>query len=357
MATIRDVAKKAQVHPSTVSRVFSGKASISEATRQRVLTAADDLGFQPNAIARSLKTQKTHTIGMVVPHVFEGFFDDSFFPQIMRGMLDAAYQQRFKLIVGGCQGHQDEIWQIKDIMQTSQADGIVVMSSRLDVDTLDQLIELNTPFVLIGHPPSEKFSHINWVDADNKTATQIAVEYLISLGHQRIAYVGGDPKTLTTRERQQAYQDTLQAHGLKANPKWIDYGYFDEPGGYTAVQRMKILGPDAPTAYYAANDLMAIGILRAAAELGLSVPEEISVMGTNNSYLSQHTTPALTTVDVPYAEIGKKAVELLITQIINLNKAPSSYLEDCQLVVRASTGPAARVKRISKQDGVIHDHS
>jgi DNA-binding LacI/PurR family transcriptional regulator len=339
MATIRDVARKAEVHPSTVSRVFSGNASISEATKARVLDAADDLGFQPNAIARSLKTQRTNTIGMVVPHVYEGFFDDSFFPQIMRGMLDAAYQQHFRLIVGGSHGHKDEISQIKDIMRSSQADGIVVMSSRLDVDTIDRLQELETPFVVIGHPPSEKHAGISWVDADNNLATTNAVEYLISLGHRRIAYVGGDPKTLTTRERQQAYESAMQAAGLNVHPKWIDYGYFDEPGGYTAVQRMKTLGAESPTAYYAANDLMAIGILRALAEIGLSVPQDVSVMGTNNSYISQHITPALTTVDVPYAEIGKKAIELLITQITNLSEIPSSYLEECQLVVRASTGP------------------
>ncbi|MFN2144213.1 MAG: LacI family DNA-binding transcriptional regulator [Anaerolineales bacterium] len=342
MATIRDVAREAQVHPSTVSRVFSGNASISEATRKRVLDAADDLGFQPNAIARSLKTQKTNTIGMVVPHVFEGFFDDSFFPQIMRGMLEAAYQHQFRLIVGGSQGYSDEISQIRDIMQSSQADGIVVMSSRLDVDTVDRLLELDTPFVLLGHPPKVTHELISWVDADNQIATRIAVEYLISLGHTRIAYVGGDPKNLTTQERQQAYEDTMRSAGLSINPRWIDYGYFDEPGGYTAVQRMKTLGDESPTAYYAANDLMAVGVMRALAELGIAVPEEVSVMGTNNSYLSQHTTPTLTSVDVPYAEIGKKAVELLITQVTDLNITPSSYLEDCHLVLRASTGPAAR---------------
>ncbi|MBN2045530.1 MAG: LacI family DNA-binding transcriptional regulator [Anaerolineales bacterium] len=341
MATIRDVARKAKVHPSTVSRVFSGKASISEATRKRVLSAAENLGFQPNAIARSLKTQKTHTIGMVVPHVFEGFFDDSFFPQIMRGMLEAAYQHHFRLIVSGSQGYTDEISQIKDIMRSSQADGIVVMSSRLDVDTVDRLLELDTPFVLIGHPPKENHHQISWVDADNQIATRKAIQHLINLGHKQIAYVGGDPKNLTTRERQQAYEDTMRASGLAIEPNWIDYGYFDEPGGYTAVQRMKTLGNNAPTAYYAANDLMAVGILRALTELGRCVPEEVSVMGTNNSYLSQHTTPALTTVDVPYAEIGKKAVELLITQVTNLNKTPSSYLEDCHLVLRSSTGPVA----------------
>lgn len=345
MATIRDVAKKAHVHPSTVSRVFSGNASISEATRQRVLDAANVLGFQPNAIARSLSTQRTHTIGMVIPHVFEGFFDDSFFPQIMRGILEAAYRHQFRIILSGSQGHQDEISQIIDIMQSSQADGIVVMSSRLDVDTVDQLRELNTPFVLLGHPPKESLQEIVWVDADNKLATKQAIEYLISLGHTQIAYVGGDPKTLTTQERQQSYEETMHAAGLTINPRWIDYGYFDEPGGYTAVQRMKNLGKDAPTAFYAANDLMAVGIMRALSELNLRIPQDISVMGTNNSYISQHTEPPLTTINVPYAEMGKKAVELLITQISKMNHSPASYLEGCQLVLRASTGPVDKSKR------------
>ncbi len=348
MATIRDVAKKAQVHPSTVSRVFSGHTSISEATRQRVFDAADELGFQPHAIARSLSTQRTNTIGIVIPHVFEGFFDDSFFPQIMRGMLEAAYQHGFRLIVGGSQGYQDEISQIMDIMQSSLADGIVVMSSRLDVDTVDQLREFETPFVLVGHPPSKENAGIIWVDADNQLATRQAIEHLISLGHKKIAYVGGDPKTLTTRERQQAYEDAMKAAGLQVNEKWIDYGYFDEPGGYTAVQRMKILGEDKPTAFYAANDLMAIGVIRALTELGLRVPEDISVMGTNNSYISQHTSPPLTTIEVPYAEIGKKAVELLITQITKMNKTPASYVEDCHLVVRGSTGPVSKKLNAAK---------
>jgi DNA-binding LacI/PurR family transcriptional regulator len=342
MATIRDVAKKAQVHPSTVSRVFSGNASISEATRQRVLDAADLLGFQPNAIARSLSTQRTQQIGIVVPHVFEGFFNDSFFPQMMRGMLDAAYKHNYRLVLGGSQGYKDEISQIIDIMQSSQADGIIVMSSRVDVDTIDQLNELDTPFVLIGHPPSKEHSHITWVDTDNQQSTQQAIEHLLKLGHRKIAYVGGDPKNLTTAERQLAYEQTLKKAGVSPNPKWIDYGYFDEPGGYTAVQRMKTLGDQTPSAYYAANDLMAVGILRALDELNLKVPEDISVIGTNNSYISKHTTPPLTTIEVPYAEIGRKAIDLLITQIKKDNKTPANYVESCKLIMRSSTGTAKK---------------
>ena len=340
MATIRDVAQKANVHPSTVSRVFSGHTGISEATRQRVLATAAELGFQPNAIARSLSIQRTNTIGIVIPHVFDGFFEDSFFPQIMQGMLNVAYQHGFRLIVSGSQGHQDEFAQITQIMGSSQADGIVVMSSRLDVDTVGSLRHQKTPFVLLGHPPSEDDTDIAWVDADNQHATQQAIQHLLDLGHARIAYVGGDPEVMVTSQRQDAYQQALQAAGITPRKEWVDYGYFDEPGGYTAVQRMSILGQQAPTAYYAANDLMALGIIRALQEQGLRVPQDVSVIGTNDSPFAAYTTPPLSTITVPYAKMAGKAVELLIEQITNGRIAEKTHIIDCSLNLRGSTAAA-----------------
>lgn len=341
MATIRDVAERAQVHPSTVSRVFSGHPRISEATRGKVLAVAEELGFRPNAIARSLSIQQTNTIGIVIPHVFEGFFHDSFFPQIMRGMLEASFHNGFRLIVGGTEGYEDEFEQIKQITASSQADGIVVMSSRVDVDTVGCLKDMNMPFILIGHPPSKEYQDIAWVDANNHQATHQAIDYLISLGHERIAYVGGDPENLTTQEREKAYIESLVAAGITPNPKWIDYAYFDEPGGYLSVQRMKMLGDQAPTAYYAANDLMAVGVLRALEELGTRVPDEVSVMGTNNAPYAAYTHPALSTIHVPYAEMARKAVELLIERI-NSGESHTGYSAtvECSLVIRASTGKA-----------------
>jgi len=337
MVTIRDVAQKANVHPSTVSRVLSGYSGISEGTRDHVLATAKKLGFRPNVIARSLTTQRTNTIGIVIPHIYEGFFNDNFFSQVMRGMIKASYEHDFRLILGGCENYQDEIEQIKQIMGSSQADGIVVMSSRLDVDTVGELKDQNTPFVLIGHPPSESCQDISWVDANNQQATEQAIEYLLKLGHQRIAYVGGDPENMTTQEREIAYLETMRNFGINPNPKWIDYGYFDEPGGYIAVNRMKNLGPETPTAYYAANDLMAAGIMRALHELNIRVPEAVSVIGTNNAPSAAHTRPPLSTVHVPYAEMAGKAVEMLIEEIGNGNLSKKNQTIDCSLVIRSST--------------------
>ena len=338
MSTIRDVAVRAGVHPSTVSRVFSGKAKISEDTRDRVFEAATALGFHPNAIARSLSVQRTYTIAVVVPHIFPGYFEDAFFPQVMRGLLDVAYQHGYRVLVGGSSSFADEITQTFEILGSRQADGIVVLSNRLDVDTVGALRRQETPFVLIGRPP-ENYSDVPWVDADNQLYTQQAVEHLIGLGHRQIAFVGGDPEVAVTTERHQGYTAAMNNAGLPIHSQWIDYGYFAEEGGYWAVKRMIPLGAYAPTAYYAANDLMAIGVMRALRERGIQVPQQVSVVGTNDSPESQHVTPALTTLRVPYCELAAEATRILIEGIDTDEQSNVQKYIDCQLIIRGSTAP------------------
>ncbi len=337
MTTIRDVAARAGVNPSTVSRTFSGQAKISERTRHRVLIAAQELDFQPNAIARSLSVQRTNTIAVIVPHIFPGYFEDCFFPQVMRGLLTVAYQHGFRVLVGGSNSHEDNITQTFQILGSRQADGILVLSNRLDVDTVGALRRQTTPFVLIGRPPAN-YADVPWVDADNERYTRIAVEHLIELGHQRIAFVGGDPEVAVTGERLQGYTLAMNAADLRQRSAWIDYAYFAEEGGYKSVQRMLQLGEDAPTAYYAANDLMAIGILRALRQANIAVPDAVSVIGTNDSPEAQHVFPALTTLRVPYAEMAEVATEILIAAIESNAPSAQRYV-DCELLIRNSTGP------------------
>lgn len=338
MPTIRDVAARAGVHPSTVSRVFSDSTKISSRTRRQVLDAATALNFHPNAIARSLSVRKTNTLAVVVPHIFKGFFEDSFFPQIMSGLLDAAYAQGFRVLVGGSHSEEDEVVQILQILGSRQADGIVVMSRRLSVDTVGALRRHSTPFVLIGRPPAD-YADVNWVDAANEANTQMAVEHLIKLGHRRIAFVGGDPDVAVTQERLQGYRNALSKANLPQHPGWVDFGYFAENGGYQAVQRMLPLGELAPTAYYAANDLMAIGVLRALRDLGIAVPEQVSVIGTNNAPEARHVTPPLTTLEVPYAQMAMYAADWLLRIVTQNATGVLQKVVDCNLIVRGSTGP------------------
>lgn len=340
MATIRDVAAKAGVNPSTVSRVFSGKAKISEQTQQRVLSAAKLLGFHPNAIARSLSVRRTNTIAIVVPHIYDGYFDDSFFPQVMRGLLQAAYPLGFRVLVSGSSSHADVISQTFQLLGSRQADGIVVLSNRLDVDTVGALAAQGVPFVLLGKPPAP-YAAINWIDADNEACTARVVSQLIEQGHRRIAFVGGDPDVAVTGERLRGYQQAMHAAQLYEYEQWIDYGYFAEAGGYKAVERMLPLGKEAPTAYYAANDLMAVGILRALRERGIAVPQQVSVIGTNDSAEATHVVPALTTLRVPYAEMAAAAASILIEAILADEDVPSvQQIVTCELIERQSSGPA-----------------
>ncbi|NUQ38631.1 MAG: LacI family DNA-binding transcriptional regulator [Caldilineales bacterium] len=339
MPTIRDVATRAGVHPSTVSRVFTGKTQISEVTRVRVLAAADALGFQPNAVARSLSMQRTNMIAVVVPHAFDGYFEDSYFPEVMRGVLRSAYKHEYRVLVGGSSGRADEIVQLFDIVGSRQADGILVLSNRLDVDIVGALCNQNIPFVLMGKPTPE-YEEVAWVDSNDAAYTGQVVDYLIGLGHRRIAYVGGDPDVLVTKERQRGYCEAMARAGIEIVPEWIDYGFFVEDGGYQAVQRMRRLNGDAPTAYYAANDLMALGILRALREQGIDVPGEISVVGTNGSLISAHSHPPLTTLHVPYADMTAKATSILLQSIHTGDMPKAQHTIDCQLIIRESTGPA-----------------
>ncbi|MBX3050407.1 MAG: LacI family DNA-binding transcriptional regulator [Caldilineaceae bacterium] len=335
MSTIRDVAAQAGVHPSTVSRVFSGNAQISEATRQRVMEAARQLNFQPNAIARSLSVRRTKTIGVVVPHVFDGYFVDSFFPQLMAGLLDVTYARGYRLLVGGCNGYADEHVQALDILATHQADGILVTSSRLDVDTVGNLQCHNTPLVLIGHPPAQH-ANVAWVDADNRSATQEVIAYLARRGHRRIAYVGGDPDSSVVKERLEGYYAGMAQAGLPVSEAWIDYGYFAEDGGYQAVERTRRDASNAPTAYYAANDLMAIGLLRGLRERGIDVPGEVALVGTNDSPEAAHLTPALTSLQVPYRAIAAAAANLLIDAIEDEEQPTGHQLLASCLIERES---------------------
>jgi DNA-binding LacI/PurR family transcriptional regulator len=343
MATIRDVAAKAGVNPSTVSRVFSGKAKISEHTQRRVLAAATALDFHPNAIARSLSVRRTNTVAVVVPHIFGGYFEDCFFPQVMRGLLDVAYDHGFRIVVGGSNSHEDNITQTFEILGSRQADGIIVLSNRLDVDTVGALRQQHTPFVLVGRPPVH-YADISWVDADNERYTREAVAHLINLGHRRIAFVGGDPEVAVTAERLRGYQSALAEANLPRRSDWVDFGYFAEEGGYQAVLRMLPLGEQMPTAYYAANDLMAIGVMRALREQNICVPGQISVVGTNNSPESAHVFPPLTTLQVPYAQMAAEAVRILIQKITLGASQPVQKLIDCTLLLRGSTAPWPALK-------------
>ncbi len=192
------------------------------------------------------------------------------------------------------------------------------------------------------------------MDTENERFSRQCIEYLLSLGHRRIAYVGGDPEVKVVRERLNGYQAAMRAAGIDYLPAWIDYGYFVEDGGYQAVQRMMSLGDAAPTAYYAANDLMAIGILRALRERDIDVPGEVSVIGTNDAVEASHVYPSLTSLQVPYAQMAAEAAAMLIRLIEGEPVGERQRLVDSVLIVRDSTGPPSRNRAGTNNHHSVH---
>lgn len=345
--TIKHVAKLAQVHSSTVSRVFSGKAKISPATRERVLAAAAELNFHPNAIARSLTTRRAHVLGMVIPYTREEFFLDPFFPQVLRGLSDVACRQGFRLLLAGVEDPAREPEAVLQLIRSQQVDGIIVQASRVGVDTTDVLLAEHHPFVLLGRPV-EDADEISWVEVDARQATLEAVRHLIGLGHRRVAFIGGHPNMVVTLDRLEGYRQALGEAGLAYDERLVGYGDFGLEGGAEAARRFLSMNGSRPTAICAANDLMAVGAMQALAERDLRIPVDCSVVGSNDSPIAALSCPCLTSSCAPYHELARQAAQALIAQLEGSLAAPVKRLLACQLVVRDSTAPPGGLPALAR---------
>lgn len=342
--TIKDVAALACVHPSTVSRVFSDSTKISPLTRARVLEAAMQLNFYPNAIARSLSMQRAYMLGMIIPHTQEEFFSDPFFPQVLRGMMTVMHPQQFQLVIAGTAKFEDEPQLALDMIRSRRVDGVIVQASRVNVDTTLTLLAEHLPFVLLGRPYKDE-PDIWWIEVDARKATLEAVGYLIELGHRRIGFIGGHPTLVVTLDRLQGYRQALRRAGLPFDKQMVKHGGFRQDGGAQAMQELLALGRERPTAIYAANDLMAIGAMQALQAAGLRVPQDCSVVGNNDSEAAALVVPHLTSSRAPYEELGRQAASALLTQLENPAAPPVKKLLPCALIVRDSTAPPARQAR------------
>lgn len=336
--TIKDVAELAKVHPSTVSRVFSGSEKISQSTRLRVIRAAEQLNFYPNAIARSLSTQRAYTLGMIIPYTHEEFFLDPFFPQILRGMTAVICPNGFRVVLAGANALEDEPHLALELTRSRQVDGMIVQASRVNVDATTTLLSEGLPFVLLGRPVKDS-PNIWWVEVDAQTSTDEAVSHLVELGHKRIGFIGGDPSLVVTLDRLQGYRQALRRAGLVFSKGLVKYGGFRQDGGAQAMNQFLAMGGGMPSAVYAANDLMAVGAMQAVHARGLSVPHDCSVVGSNDSEAAMLVTPHLTSSQVPYYNLGREAARALLMQLEDPSAPAIKKLLSCPLVVRESTAP------------------
>ncbi|MGE5591190.1 MAG: LacI family DNA-binding transcriptional regulator [Bacillota bacterium] len=301
--TIADVARLAGVSTATVSRVINSQSIVAPATRERVLTAVRELGYQPNALAASLVRQRSHTLGVVLPDI-----SNPFFPQVVRGLEDAAHASGYNVIL--CNSDLDTVKEIEyfEVLRQKRVDGLIYHSGTITQAHLEAFRRLKLPVVLAAtHDPE---GALPCVLVDNRRAAREAMEHLISLGHRRVAVVAGsDP--VSGESRLDGYRDALRRHGLRLEEGLTLHAEWNADEAYEATRAL-LRRQDLPTAIAAASDLMALGVMGALQDAGLRVPQDVSVIGFDNIRLAATIRPALTTMAQPMYEIGKEAALMLI---------------------------------------------
>ena len=335
MVTIKDVAREARVSVATVSRVLNDSGPVSEETRRRIHEVAGKLRYVPHGGARSLITSKTNTIGVLLPDLYGEFFSE-----VIRGMDDTAQRHGFHLLISRSYADRHGIETAMRAMR-GRVDGVVAMSPDLDAESLLN-VPSTMPVVLLCSV--SRGNELDSLTIQNCRGARDMVRHLISLGHRRIAIIKGSPRNYDAAERLRGYRLALREHGIKIDPKLEREGGFTEQGGYAAATSLLQL-PDRPTAIFAANDSMAIGVLSALRESGVRVPEDIAVAGFDDIPLARFMDPPLSSVHVPICELGANAVEMLLHGITHQNDHDRKRRRvSTHLVIRRSSGgqPAER---------------
>ncbi len=329
--TLEDIAKIAGVSRATVSRVVNNHPNIRESVRERVQQVIDEVGYHPNIAARSLVTQQSGIIGLVIPRNIATFFSDPYFPRLTEGIARACNQYDYTLSLFLLATEEDERKLFPRISQSSLVDGIIVQATHLGDELLPKLSEGNVPFLVAGRPVNVEDA--SYIDVDNVAGAQNAVAYLIRLGYRRIATITGALNSSAGKDRLQGYREALSERGLSIDSDLIIEGDFTETGGYFAAKQLLNQRPDA---IFVGSDTMALGVSRALQEEGVRIPEDIALVGYDDLPPAQLITPQLTTVRQPIQRFGFQAVELLLDIIQNGTHPPRRVILGTELIIRDS---------------------
>jgi len=333
MPTLREIADRAGVSVGTVSNVINGTAAVSAERRERVLAAIRELDYQPNHVARSLKLKKTRMLGMVISDI-----TNPFFPQLVRGAEDAALKNSYLLITFNTDDNVEREKRVLSVLRQRRVDGVllVVAPNAGDDGHIRGILDSGMPIVCLDRLPAG--IEVDSVSVDNVAGARDCVRHLISMGHRRIAILTGPKAVQTAAERLQGYQEALIQAGIAADPALILEGDFRSESGYR-LGRALLAGSDRPTAVFVCNNMMALGLLRALAELGLNCPRDVAVASFDDFPLAEAFQPRMTAVAQPAYSIGYRGAELLIARIEGRPAVPrpSRIRLATQLLVRESS--------------------
>jgi LacI family transcriptional regulator len=327
--TIEEIAKLANVSKTTVSRVLNNKPDVSPGTRTRILALIAEYDFQPNVFAKAITLQKSHNIGLIIPHDVDYIFSNQFYVEVLRGVSTAVDRHGYHLLL--CYLHGGNF---VNIYKQKKVDGFIVMSpGSPHQNIIESLKRVGAPFVSTAKISAEE--EMVYVDVDNFLGATLAIEHLVSLGHRRIAFVG-KPALRSSLDRLHGYQHVLEQAGISLDEELVKIAPSSSiDGGYQTTMAM-LTGKKIPTAMFLTNDVMAYGAVKAIQDSGLRVPEDISVVGFDDVPLALYTTPPLTTVRQPAYEKGDTAADLLI-QYLDEGQIPESRILEVELIIRGST--------------------
>jgi LacI family transcriptional regulator len=326
---MRDVAQLAGVSISTVSHVVNNSRGVSDEARAQVVQAMAQLDYRPNALARSLRRQKTHSLGMIVPDNANPFF-----AEIARAIEDRGFAHGYSIILCNSDGNLQKQAAYVDLLVERRVAGILFVAAGVSTELVDDLQRQRVPLVVIDREVPGVA--VDMVQTNHHQGGRLATEHLIALGHRRIGCIPAGSDLSPGAERLAGYRDALAAHGLAEDAALVVPGDFQFASGYRAMGQLLALA-ERPTAVFAGNDLMAVGAIRAATAAGLRVPEDLSIVGFDDISLASYTNPPLTTIHQPKREIGRLAMEMLLARMNDPDAPPRSVRLETELVVRQSS--------------------
>jgi DNA-binding LacI/PurR family transcriptional regulator len=330
--TIYDIARAANVSKSTVSRVLNNQKNISDEARERVMKAIEEFNYQPSKLARALSS--SFDAIMVVSRSAKTTANNPFFSEILQTVAEKAEEENFDVILQTAKNSKDELEKCITKIKEKMIKGIIMLSSPANEEFLKQLDLFNIPIVVIGKVVGN-YQNIFSVDTDNYQDSYDLTKYLIEQGHKKIACIHSPLEYHVSIDRLDGYKVCMQDHHLPVSEEWmIDGGYTVETGSLAA--RKLILGGNRPSAVLAADDLKVIGIYRAAADLGVSIPQDFSIVGYNNPSFIPFLTPSLTGVEIPVRKLGEAGVNILFSIIKENNHEAARTIIKTEKVIKDS---------------------
>ena len=338
---LEDIGRMAGVSRSTVSRVVNGEGSVRPDVRRRVEDVIRETGYTPNAAARSLVSNRSGVLGLVIPSRVHSLFEDPYFANLIQGITRQSNQAGVTLSLFLFQSEQEERQIYPRVVESGYLDGVIITATRRGDPLVERMAAHGMPLVMIGRPDVDR---IPFVDVDNRGGAEMAARHLVATGGDRIGLIGAPMNTTAGVDRFDGFIAGLSAAGREFDGSLHVEADFSESGGHAAMHALLDRGVDA---VFAASDSMALGALRAARDRGVAVPDEVTLMGFDGFGASEQSVPPLTTVRQPVAATATRAVDMLLEIVNGEVTTPAAAVIPVELVARETTARAPSRQRVS----------